>query len=223
MTRFCLRLVLSLLVSFMAATLLIRLQPYDDRDLRQLLLPDGCPVPCFMGIRVGITTLDEAVKLLQASGWINTDQPELIDGGKEITMRFKWTGEQPDLINSRQELAMAYPKSGSPKITQIGLQVQLDMKLGTLHRMLGNPSGFAGSSLRGINIGIPQPASLVLEEYYEDYHINLLTFSSCPTNPDRLLNTKMIWVIYYDKLPPNTVAKLSGSNLKTVLRAPHCE
>ena len=31
------------------ALLLIRAQPYDDHELRALLLPEGCPAPCFMG------------------------------------------------------------------------------------------------------------------------------------------------------------------------------
>jgi len=47
-------------------------QPYDDHELRQLLLPDGCPAPCFMGIRPGVTTQDEAIKILEASDWVET-------------------------------------------------------------------------------------------------------------------------------------------------------
>lgn len=53
---------LTLLISAMS---LIRAQPYDDRQWRDLLLPENCPAPCFLGIRPGDTGVDEAVLLLQ--------------------------------------------------------------------------------------------------------------------------------------------------------------
>lgn len=44
---------------------LIRAQPYDDSELRAFLTPpEGCPAPCFMGIRPGVTTVEEALDLL---------------------------------------------------------------------------------------------------------------------------------------------------------------
>src|SRR5215468_1742980 len=69
MLRFYTRLMVILLVLFATVPILAHAQPYDDHDLRKLLLPEGCPAPCFMGIRPGVTTTDEAVKLLEKSGW----------------------------------------------------------------------------------------------------------------------------------------------------------
>jgi hypothetical protein len=49
----------------------IRAQPYDDSELRAFLLPpEGCAAPCFMGIRPGVTTGDEAIAILERTGWI---------------------------------------------------------------------------------------------------------------------------------------------------------
>lgn len=58
MTRCWFRLAPPCLVFFSAVLLLIHAQPYDDSQLRAFLTPpEGCPAPCFMGIRPGITTV----------------------------------------------------------------------------------------------------------------------------------------------------------------------
>lgn len=45
----------------------IRAQPYDDSELRAFLAPPtGCPAPCFMGIRPGVTTVRDARMRLEA-------------------------------------------------------------------------------------------------------------------------------------------------------------
>jgi hypothetical protein len=98
MPRFYLHFIVIPLFAFTAALMLVHAQPYDDHELRELLLPDGCPAPCFMGIRPGVTTMDEALKILEASGWIETDKPKPSndDFGNEIS--FEWNGKQSDLI-----------------------------------------------------------------------------------------------------------------------------
>ena len=58
-------------VLFTALLTLIHIQPYDDSELREVLLPDGCPAPCFMGIRPGVTTVSEMQRILRASGWMS--------------------------------------------------------------------------------------------------------------------------------------------------------
>jgi len=69
MARFYLR-VMPLLIIIMAAVLMLpRTQPLPDDTLRPLLITEDCAAPCFMGIRPGITSVDEAVRILKASGW----------------------------------------------------------------------------------------------------------------------------------------------------------
>jgi hypothetical protein len=56
-----------LLLTLLAALpiALIRAQPYDDTELRAFLTPpDGCPAPCFIGIRPGVTTAQDAAVML---------------------------------------------------------------------------------------------------------------------------------------------------------------
>jgi hypothetical protein len=46
-------------------------QPRDDAELRRFFTaPDGCSAPCFLGIRPGATTWDEAGLLLAAHPWV---------------------------------------------------------------------------------------------------------------------------------------------------------
>lgn len=67
MCRLLLRPVLLLALLAALPILLIRAQPYDDSELRAFLLPPaGCPVPCFLGIRPGVTTSDDAAAMLGA-------------------------------------------------------------------------------------------------------------------------------------------------------------
>ena len=93
MFRFYLRLIfISLMLFTPTLFLMIRTQPYDDHELRQLLLPDGCPAPCFIGMRPGVTTTDEMLKILKASGWVDK-----IEGGDfgDFYGGFNWNGKQP--------------------------------------------------------------------------------------------------------------------------------
>ncbi len=96
MMTFYLRLALLPMILLTAVLLVIRSQPYDDYELRELLLPTGCPAPCFMGIQPEVTTVDEAVKLLEASGWAKDIKHE----GFFIT--WVWSGTQPTIINTQQ-------------------------------------------------------------------------------------------------------------------------
>ena len=78
---------------FTISVLLIHAQPYEDHQLRQLLL-EGCPAPCFMGIRPGVTSQEEAEKVLNESKWV-----EKITFVSSTYISWTWSGQQPDWIN----------------------------------------------------------------------------------------------------------------------------
>ena len=68
MMGYLLRWILLLWGLFLLPVLLIRAQPYDDSELRAFLTPpEGCPAPCFMGIRPGVTTVEEVTAILGQS------------------------------------------------------------------------------------------------------------------------------------------------------------
>jgi hypothetical protein len=100
MSRFYLRLILIPIVLFALVLLIIHTQPYDDHELRELLLPEGCPAPCFMGIRPGVTTMDEAVKILEASGWAEKIDSSFLKN-YEGPILWNWTYQKPSWINEK--------------------------------------------------------------------------------------------------------------------------
>lgn len=79
---------LIMLIALCALPILaIHAQPYNDSELRAVLTrPEGCPAPCFMGIRPGTTSAEQAIAILDAHQWIEgvgekfgSMRPEVID------------------------------------------------------------------------------------------------------------------------------------------------
>src|SRR5437868_2844239 len=95
MPRFYLRLILTPFLLFSTALLLIFAQPYDDHELRQLLIPKGCPAPCFIGIRPGVTTMEETLAILKSNQWIGDIQQHA------GTIEWTWSEASPRIIDRR--------------------------------------------------------------------------------------------------------------------------
>jgi hypothetical protein len=124
-----LRLAALLTLAFGAAIGLVRAQPYDASEIRAFLTPpQDCAAPCFLGVQPGRTTLDEAVALLEASGWI----AEVERGGRFHD--FLWNGQQPDFIDDR---ALNYFMIRAGVVDQIRLRTRL--RLGDVVGLLGRP------------------------------------------------------------------------------------
>ncbi len=93
---------------------------------------EACEKPCFMGIRLGYTTADEAEKILRASDWVEDvrrttytltwtwsgREPAFIDGDASASMRLDGTGVVQEirldtlLITKAVWMAYGTPKAG---------------------------------------------------------------------------------------------------------------
>jgi hypothetical protein len=96
--RFLLKLTLLLTLIFAALVGLIRAQPYDDSELRAFLTPpDGCPMPCWQGIRPGITTFEEVRAIIENHPWItNIEYVGSVNESPQSAQIFwDWNGSQP--------------------------------------------------------------------------------------------------------------------------------
>ncbi len=110
MNAFALRIVLPLTLLFAACIAVIHAQPHDDHALRDLLAPpDGCPMPCFMGIRPGTTTTREAVAILRAHEWIGETTILYNRAGQVYLIQWSWSGTQPRLVDA-SKLAHLYAR-----------------------------------------------------------------------------------------------------------------
>lgn len=106
MIRFLLKVTAVLTILFAVCIALIRTQPYDDTQLRAFFAPPGnCPRPCFMGIRPGITTVEEAMAILEVHEWIaGVNRYEATDGRGVTALTAAWSGVQPGFIDADEEL-----------------------------------------------------------------------------------------------------------------------
>jgi hypothetical protein len=100
---------------FMLLIFSIRAQPYLDR-VAPALKNEDCPAPCFIRIRPGVATLQEAVYRLEAHEWVaNTrdDFPALVrdavyfDAGIPRTIiHWQWSATLPDWIDGTQQASL---------------------------------------------------------------------------------------------------------------------
>lgn len=78
--------------------LVIRAQPYDDDDLRALLLPPkGCPAPCFMDIQPGLTSTRQALRTLERHSWIKRIGDRQRARSTLMYLSWEWNDSQPYL------------------------------------------------------------------------------------------------------------------------------
>jgi hypothetical protein len=101
MRRLVLTALVALTLLFTVCIGLIHAQPYDDTDLRTFLMPSGdCVMPCFMGIRPGITRIDDALNIVHTHPWVDSYTTHFSTNGV-VLITWSWSGQQPDYIDSR--------------------------------------------------------------------------------------------------------------------------
>ena len=69
-------------------------QPRDEAAMRAFFTPPiGCHAPCFLGIRPGVTTYNEALTILRAQPWIDGIRDEV------NALSWTWNGKQPGFVS----------------------------------------------------------------------------------------------------------------------------
>lgn len=82
---------------------LMRAQSDSRADLETLLaVPDDCQAPCIMGIRPGVTSIEEAIVLLEAHPWVDSVTIEYLrlqeDFGRGI-LSWTWSDAHPAAVD----------------------------------------------------------------------------------------------------------------------------
>lgn len=104
MNAFAIRIALPLTLLFAACIGLVHAQPYDDHALRELFTPpDGCPMPCFMSIRPGVTTAEDAATILRAHEWVSEATVLYNRSGQIYVIQWSWSGTQPRLVDTSKQ------------------------------------------------------------------------------------------------------------------------
>jgi hypothetical protein len=170
-----------LILCFAAIIVLIQAQLYDDGQLRAFLLPpEDCPIPCFMGIRPGVTTVDEAVAILETHQWVESLHVlEATDGRGVYAIAAEWSSIPRDLIDNSENLWMGVEDEIIQRIV-----VYTRIPLGDIVLSLGSPQ-FGGIYDDG-----------VVAAYFGTYLDLSASFSggqSCPIRSIWRLQT--VWVL----------------------------
>lgn len=102
LTRFFIRTAGLALALFWGASVLLlvllHLRPFTDPDLQAATTPpDGCAVPCFVGIRPGTTTTTQAIDILAKHAWIGDVYYSF--SGQDFA--FGWNGTQPAIFSDQ--------------------------------------------------------------------------------------------------------------------------
>lgn len=174
MTRFLFKLSLPLTFIFIIPLLLIRAQPYDNSELRAFLTPpDGCPAPCFMGIQPGVTTVEEAIAILEASVWIDEvlSKPTADTGGRRWWSAWTWSDLQPNSINNSISGSIEFDKG-----IVSSLSVYTNLYLGDIQMSFGSP-------MFG-NLGYDTETEGLIGGFaaYPEKNLTFVVRASCPIN-----------------------------------------
>lgn len=194
MPRFYLKLAAVLLGLVFTIAAVIRAQPYDDSELRAFLTPpEGCPAPCFMGIRPGVTTAEEALAILEAHEWVREDIADdtFPSSGAGLNGRIWWRWDDPPaaLLGSGYEGYMFIRDEIVESIT-----FWTNIKMGELRLTLGVPDKltimkqYSGMTYSRYNV------------YYVDGNFGFLAVVTCPGQVVWQSHTMMQ---IYDVLPIN--------------------
>jgi hypothetical protein len=140
LTRLTLKLTILPALIFAALIALIRSQPYDDSQLREFLTPpEGCPAPCFMGIQPGVTTMSEALAILEDHKWVDSVSIEsgYDRGGDyyyEAYLYWYWNRDNPQTKSLDEDGGTAYIAEGS--IVQV-VEIPSSISLGDIQPFAG--------------------------------------------------------------------------------------
>jgi hypothetical protein len=163
---------------------LIHARPYDDSALRALLAsPTDCPMPCFIGIRPGVSAADEALAILEAHGWIG-DVELAYDRvtGQPNAAIWNWSGSQPNLI---QDTLYGRPYRGNLRIQDgivTAIWIPTTITAGDLRLLWGKPDQVAFTLFRNVDEE-RYPLFLSYFEIFRGQSAVSQTFVYCPYFP----------------------------------------
>jgi hypothetical protein len=175
MIRLYARFALTFFAPLAVVLLLIRAQPYDDHELRALLMPTDCEMPCFMAIRPGITSGNDALMLLNANEWVKQVEvyPVKLPAayGSHPGAVWTWNGSQPAWIDASQPGVLTIENGLVSNI-----RLQSTIHLGEVRLALGEPGSQRTSNTQS-------PAGVRFLSYDAIYPANRLWISTgalCP-------------------------------------------
>jgi hypothetical protein len=180
--RLLLKTIFACTLLFALCIALIRAQPYDDSELRAFLTPpEGCPAPCFIGIRPGVTTVEEAVAILEAHEWVEDVNVN------EIGVLWNWNNRQPTFLLMNQAAFDAALTFTYGIVTSV--HIITSIRFADLWNLIGTPEqGQYGLAIVR-NGGDAVVQSMFQDIEYDNIDLRVRTVTPCPITPSRVFNS----------------------------------
>lgn len=205
LARLCLKCFAVLTAIFALSIALIRAQPYDDSELRAFLLPpEGCPAPCWQGIRPGETYAADVMTLLKKHPWVHSVHHENYSTFSNGYIRWQWSALRPSMIDENDPTNLWFDDS-----TTQNFHMLTDIRFGDLWLILGTPDGFLFNQIH---------ESIKVSIIYHDQVMLVVVDILCSRPLTRLwrARTDIVWL----KEIPDTLAAgfANPRNIRTVCR-----
>lgn len=111
---------------------LVCLQPYANPDVAAFLTPPaGCEMPCWLGIRPGVTDLLAAIRLLEASPWVDHVYPPY----DSINGFVHWDWNPRFSLADRESPGIIFARNGIVR----SIELNTDIAFGDLWLVAGAP------------------------------------------------------------------------------------
>ncbi len=170
MTRSIGRIALLTTVFLVLMVTLIRAQPRDDNALRAFLAPpETCPLPCWQGVRPGVTSLEQAMALMREHPWVG----EMNFAQRIDALYWRWNDDQPAFVDRDRRGFLSVRADGI--ISNVMLYTEIPV--GDLILLLGQPDAIYSFANNDLII------------VYEQESLEVFTRHECPFNVERFWST----------------------------------
>jgi hypothetical protein len=183
MARGLLRFVLPLYLFFIALMAALLLRPYDNSALRALFISsDDCVLPCWQGIRPGITSGKEAIAILENHDWVDYVQVRGdFDAGNPGAITWTWSGAQPAMLGVNRTGGRVLVIRNVVRYVRLSTTLGFgDIWLGFNHPDLGRFEGPSGSTTR---------PEMYHQALYDGGILVVESIVYCPVRYDKLWNS----------------------------------
>jgi len=163
---------------FAAIALLIRTQPYDERAPIAVLVPIHCRVPCFMDIRPGVTSIDDAITLLRHNEWVSRVIP-LPNEIHPNQVNWLWSDKAPAYLSrGSSRLDGQLFSTTDRKIAQINFDTSLTID--DVLSILGDPKEDGLIVAGSLTTRIDPRSKALIQLFFPAYHLWVTGIQSCP-------------------------------------------
>jgi hypothetical protein len=167
MMRLTGRFALPLVACFMLVIVFIHARPYDDSEVLAFLSPpEGCPAPCFMNIRPGVTTVGAAIAALENSVWVEEVFITAYGQMQPSRVTWKWSNSAPPLAHRTD-----FRRGGTLGVDDGGIveyiSFSTNIMLGQVLISWGKPEKYTTIAQTGGPVGGPRPPKPITVIYQD--------------------------------------------------------